>query len=118
MPTFIACFIAGICAAGFVTIWFKTAYTELSVKQNCLADLEEQLRLHEGLYEQSMDGPDARSSAGMLETSRMLCREASKSYNRILRKPMNCVPALLMGFRAIEEQKQGKREDNKHKNDF
>jgi len=103
VPTLIACFIAGICAAGFLTIWFKSAYAELSAKRNCLADLDEQLRLHEGLYAQAMDGPDARSSAGMLETSRMLCREASKSYNRILRKPMNRVPALLMGFRAVDK---------------
>ncbi len=110
MPTLIACFIAGICAAGFVTIWFTTAYTELSAKRNCLADLEEQLHLHERLYAQARYGPDVRSANGMLETSRMLCREASKSFNRILHKPMNRVPALLMGFRAAdEENKQGKK---------
>ena len=103
MPTLIACFIAGICVAGFVTIWFTTARAELLATQNSLAALEEQLRLHEGLYSQARDGPDAQPSAGMLETSRMLCREAAKSYNRILRKPMNRFPALLMGFRAAEE---------------
>lgn len=48
MPTLIACFIAGIFAAGFVTIWFTTVYAELSAKRNSLADLDEQLRLHEG----------------------------------------------------------------------
>ena len=103
MPTFIACFIAGICVAGFVTIWFTTARAELSAMRNSLDALAEQLRLHEGLYVQARDGPDACASAGMLETSRMLCREAAKSYNRILRKPMNRFPALLMGFRAAEE---------------
>ena len=103
MPTLIACFIAGICVAGFVKIWFTTAFKELSAKRNSFADLEEQLRLHERLYAQSRDGPDACASAGMLETSRMLCREAAKSYNRILRKPMNRIPALLMGFRAVKE---------------
>ena len=103
MSTLIACSIAGICVAGFVTIWFTTAHAELSAKRNNLAALDEQLRLHEGLYAQSRDGPDERSSARMLETSRMLCREAAKSYNRILRKPMNRIPALLMGFRAAEE---------------
>ncbi len=108
MPTLIASFIAGICAIGFVAIWFKTAYAELSQKQNCLADLEEQLRLHEGLFAQAKDSSDMRSANKMMETSRMLCREASKSYNRILRKPMNRVPALLMGFRAVDEEyKQG-----------
>lgn len=86
-----------------MTIWFTTAYAELSAKRNCLADLDEQMRLHEGLYAQARDGPDVRSANGMLETSRMLCREASKSYNRILHKPMNRIPALLMGFRAVDE---------------
>ena len=103
MTTIIAWFIAGICVAGFVTIWFTTACAELSTKRNSLTALEEQLHLHEGLYTQTKDGPDARSSAGMLETSRMLCREAAKSYNRILRKPMNRIPALLLGFRTAEE---------------
>lgn len=104
MPTLIACFIAGICVAGFLTIWFTTAYKELSAKRNSLSDLEEQLRLHEGLYAKTMDGPDARAAAGMLETSRMLYQEAAKGYNRILRRPMNRFPALLLGFRKAEEK--------------
>lgn len=79
-------------------IWFTTAYVELSTKRNCFADLDEQLHLHEGLYAQARDGPDVRSANRMMETSRMLCREAAISYIRILRKPMNRVPALLMGF--------------------
>jgi hypothetical protein len=102
MPTIIACFIAGVCLAGFLTIWFWTAYKELSAKRNSLTDLEDQLRLHELLATQSRDGPDAQSAAGMLETSRMLYREAAKGYNRTLHKPMNRFPALLMGFRAAE----------------
>jgi len=68
-----------------------------------LAGLEEQMRLHERLSGLTRDGPDANVAAGMLETSRMLYREASKDYNRILRKPMNRLPALLMGFRAAEK---------------
>lgn len=105
MPTYIACFVAGISVAGFVTIWFKSAYKELVAKRNRLTDLNEQLRLHEGLYDKARDGPDVRSANGMMETSRMLCREAARSYNHILHKPMNRVPALLMGFRAVDEEK-------------
>ncbi len=103
MLTLIACFITGICAAGFVTIWFTTAYAELSAKRNCLDDLDEQLRLHERLYAQVRDGPDARSANGMMETSRMLYREAAKGYNNILHKPMNRIPSLLMGFREVKD---------------
>lgn len=103
MPTYIACFIAGICITGFVTNWFTTAYKELSVKRNSLTDLGDQLRLHKRLSSKAGNGPDALSAAKMLETSRMLCREAAKSYNRVLRKPVNRLPALLMGFRAADE---------------
>ena len=103
MPTIIACLIAGICASAFVTIWFTTAYRELSVKRGSLTDLREQMCLHERLFSQARDGPDTQPAARMLETSRMLCREAAKSYNGVLHKPMNRVPALLLGFRDAEE---------------
>lgn len=106
MPTIIAFIIAGVCLAGFVTIWFRAAYKELSAKRSSLKDLEDQLRLHERLAIQARDGSDARFAAHMLETSRMLCREAAKGYNRILYKPMNRFPALLMGFRAAEKIKE------------
>lgn len=103
MTVFFACLIACISIAGFVTIWFTTAYAELSAKRDSLADLDEQLHLHERLYSHAQDDVDARYANGMVETSRMLCREASKSYNRILRKPMNRIPGFLMGFREVDE---------------
>lgn len=77
MTTLIACFIAGVCVVGFVMIWFTTACEELTAKRNGLSDLGEQLGLHEGLYAQCRDGPDAQSSARMLETSRMIYSEAA-----------------------------------------
>ena len=113
MTTLIACFIAGICAAGFMTIWFTTAYAEMSAKRNSLAALYEQLRPHEGLYAQARDGPDVRCANGMLETSRMLCHEAAKSYNNILHKPINRIPSLFMGFKPIEKNRQGEMRGEK-----
>ena len=84
-------------------IWFTTAYVELSTKRNCFADLDEQLRLHEGLYAQASGDPYVRSANRMMETSRMLYLEATKGYNNILHKPMNSVPALMMGFKSADE---------------
>ncbi len=93
---------------GFVTIWFTTVYTELSAKRNRLAELDELLHMHEELYTKARDGPDMQSANKMVEISRMLWHEASKNYNCILNKPMNRMPALLMGFRAVDEEyKQG-----------
>lgn len=113
MPTTIAYFVACVCVAGFVTIWFTTANKELSAKRDSLAALEEQLRLHERLFSQARDGPDAQPSAKMLETSRMLYREAAKSYNNILHKPMNRFPALMMGFKSVNENKQNEMRGEK-----
>lgn len=112
MPTIIACLIAGVCAAGFVTIWFTTAYRELSARRGSLADLKEQMCLHARLFSQTRDGPDIQSAARMLETSRMLCREAAKGYNRLLHRPMNRIPALLLGFREEERQATGAGEES------
>jgi len=104
MSTLTVYFIEGNFTAGFVTIWFWTAYGELLAKRNCLADLNGQLRLQERLYARARGGPDTQSANGMMETNRMLYREKLKDYNSILRKPMNCLPALLMGFRQIKEE--------------
>lgn len=89
---------AGICGAGFVTIWFWTAYKELSAARNSLLDLEQQIRLHERFYSVIHESVDSGSAVSMLETS----HEAAKQYNSILRKPLNLLPSMLMGFRAAE----------------
>lgn len=112
MPDLIACFIAGFCLSGFVAIWLSTAYKELSAKRTGLIDLENQLHMHEQLASAAMEGPEAVTAYGMLKTSRMLYREAAKGYNYILRKPLNRIPALLMGFRAADEKNnQCKKEE-------
>jgi len=103
VPTIFAYLISGICVAGLVTIWFVAVYKELSSKRNALADLKEQTRLHEGLFLQVRDSPNAKAAAEMLKTSRMLYCEAAKVYNLMLRKPINRLPALLMGFRATDD---------------
>ncbi len=103
VSTFIGCLIAGGCLAGLVTIWFTAVYKELSKKLNSYIDIKDQLKLHESLFAQSRDGPDERAAAAMLETSRMLSYEAIKGYNQLIKKPMNRIPALLMGFRWLKE---------------
>jgi len=114
MPTVISCFIAGICMTGFLTMWFSSAYKEMSFTRDILEDLEEQLRLHQLLFNQAKGSPDERAALNMLETSRMLFCEAAKGYNRILNKPMNRFPALLMGFRTVDVGKyQGYMDESK-----
>jgi len=73
-------------------------------KAKLLAGLNEQLYLHEELYAWARKSFDVTGTHGMLKTSRMLRREASKSYNRILHKPMNHIPTLLTSFQAVDEE--------------
>jgi hypothetical protein len=98
-----ACFLVFFIATAFVSIWFSTARAELVVRRRNLEDLERQLRLHEALRAQTEGSPDALAAAGMLKTSHMLWREAAKGYNHLLRKPLNRLPALLMGYQPVPE---------------
>ena len=104
MTTWIACLVAGVCAAGFVAIWFTTAYKELWEKRCSMEWLYDQLALHERLYAAARDGPDEKISESMLNTSRMLCSEGAKGYNRLIQKPMNRLPAWVLGFRPMREE--------------
>ena len=102
MPTIIIYLLIGICLGAFVTASFVSAHRELSVKQKSIADLRAQMALHERLFSEARDGPNEKVAAGMLKTSQMLCNEAAKGYNSLLQKPINRIPAMLMGFRKIE----------------
>ena len=51
---------------------------------------------------------DAQSgSAEVLKRSESIYRQAVDLYNAALHKPWICLPAALMGFRPIENQKDG-----------
>ena len=86
-----------------MTLWFVTVYRELSLKQTSLSDLSEQIHLHEHLLTQAKGTQNEQAAANMLKTSRMLYHEASKGYNSILKKPINRLPALLMGFKKATQ---------------
>ncbi len=87
-----------------MAIWFTTAYKELSEKWRSMEGLCDQLMLHKRLYAAARDGPDEKISASMLKTSQMLCCECAKGYNRLIQKPMNRLPARVLGFRSINEE--------------
>lgn len=99
MPTILACFVAGICIIGFITIWFTTAYQELHAKQLILYDVKKQMQMHQNLFSQSRDGPNEQAATSMLKTSQILYEEAKNSYNIIIKKTINRIPALIMGFK-------------------
>lgn len=109
VTTGIACFIAGLCAVGFVSIWFSTAYRELSEKRRNLDGLLEQFWLHQNASAQARDGPERKLAQKMLATNSGIFREAVGNYNHLLKKPLNRIPALLLGFHPADEAVMRKR---------
>lgn len=95
--------ITGSCLAGFITVWFVTVHKELAEKRRNLASLREQLLMHKEASALSRDAPENELAAKMLETNCRVYREAVKNYNRLLKKPWNCLPAFLMGFCPADE---------------
>lgn len=105
MTTGIACCVAVLCAAGFITIWFSTVYRELSEKRESLDGLWEQLQLHQSASAQARDGTEQEVARKMLATNRSIFLDALESYNALLRKSVNYIPALLLGFHPMSEEK-------------
>jgi len=102
LTTGIACFVAVICAIGFIAIWFSTVYHELSEKRRNLDSLREQLQLHKSASILARDGPEQEVAYKMLATNRSIFQESVGNYNKLLKKPTKWLPALLLGFHSVD----------------
>ena len=91
-------FIAGICVAAFVTLWFVVSFKELSTIQKSLDTISEQVQMHRRLYMQERGGENDAAAKKILENKLMVYREVEKNYNTLLKRPMNRIPAYIMGF--------------------
>lgn len=91
-------FIAGICVTAFVTLWFTVSFRELSAKRKSLAAIGEQVQMHRRLYMQERGGENDATAKNILENKLMVYREVEKDYNALLKRPMNRIPAYIMGF--------------------
>jgi hypothetical protein len=90
--------IASICLVTFISYWFIVSYKELSVKKKSLADISEQVQLHRRLYMRERGGENDAAAKNILENKLMVYREVEKGYNALLKRPMNRIPAYIMGF--------------------
>lgn len=109
MPVWIAWLIAGISTAGFVAIWFSTAHRELLRGRQSVENAVRQIQLHVDACPQVRGGPYDETAMSALDTSRMIYRETVKGYNRIVRRPMNRIPALILGYPLIRIERQLRR---------
>lgn len=94
----VAWLITGACAASMSAIWFSTVYKKLSEKRRNLESLRKQLLVHENASVQIRDGPDSELATRMQETNQKIYRTAAADYNRLMKRPLNCMPTFLMGF--------------------
>ena len=98
-------FIAGIWVTAFVTLWFIVSFRELSAKQKSLDTISEQVHMHRRLHMQERGGENDTASHKILEHKLMVYREIVKDYNILIKRPMNRIPAYIMGFRPVGEER-------------
>jgi len=98
-------FIAGICIVLFVILWFQVAARELSAKRKSLNAISEQVQIHRRLYMQERGGENDAVAHNILENKLMVYREVEKDYNQLLKKPMNRIPAYIMGFQPTGKER-------------
>lgn len=97
-------FIAGICVAAFVTLWFFMSFRELSAKSKSLDDIRGQVNFHRRLYMQERGGENDTAAQNILESKLMVYREVEQDYNALLKKTMNRIPGYIMGFQLSDGQ--------------
>ncbi len=98
-------FVAGICVAAFVTLWFIVSFKELSAKQKSLDTISEQVQMHRRLLMQERGGENDMAAQKILENKLMVYRKIKKDYNVLLKRPMNRIPAYIMGFHPAGEER-------------
>lgn len=98
-------FIAGVCVQAFIILWFTVSYRELSAKRKSLMAIDEQVQIHRRLYMQERGGENDAMALKMLENKLMVYREVEKSYNNLLKKPWNRIPAYILGFHPIGKER-------------
>jgi hypothetical protein len=97
--------IAGVCVVAFVTLWFTVSYRELSAKRKSLDAIREQVQIHRRLYMQERGGENDAAAKKMLENKLMVYREVERDYNVLLRRLMNRIPSIFMGFHPTGKER-------------
>lgn len=106
MTTMIACVLAGISTTVAVVLWFFVVYRELKTKRNALKSAQYQLNASRHQQIRTRDGPEAQSAHEVLIRSLDIYRQSVALYHETLKKPWNCIPGFLMGFRQLKDENE------------
>ncbi len=101
MSDWVIWLIAGISTTGLVIVWFVSAYRKLARAKQSVENAIRQVRLHVDGFAQVCHGPYEAAAANSLSVSRLIYREAVKNYEAVRDKPVNRLPALVLGYCAI-----------------
>lgn len=92
-------FIAGICFTAFIILWFWVSYREIYVKRCSLDAISEQVTMHRKLFMQERGGTYDASAQNVLSNKLIAYGKTEEEYNAMLKKPLHCIPAYILGFR-------------------
>jgi len=104
MQNWIGWLIAGISIAGLLALWFAAARRELSQAKRSVEHAIRQVELHVDGCMQAGNGPYKAAAIHSLGISRSIYREAIKNYETVRHKPVNRLPAFLLGYGDIPEK--------------
>lgn len=105
LTVIIACFIAGICAIAFVSLWFFVTYHKLTDQYREVSAAIEQRKLHYSIFLQQFGSSNELTAKRMLDTDQKIYREAVYAYNRFYTNPFHRLPGFIMGFRYVKEER-------------
>ena len=98
MPLQLICLIAVISTALCLFLWFRDVRRIMREKKSTVESARRQLAFHRERAAKARSAPEA----AVLERSESIYRQAVEHYNRTLHKPWIFPPAVLMGFRTIQ----------------
>lgn len=101
MTVWVFWLLAGVSWASLLIIWFVLASRKLMWAKRSVESAIRQVRLHVDGCAQVRQGPYEAAAANSLSVSRLIYREAVKNYEAVRCKPVNRLPAFLLGYGAL-----------------
>ena len=99
MASRIIALVAVVSTAAFLFLWFRDVRRIMRERKSTVESARSQLSFFRDKAHKARDDPD---TAAVLERSESIYRQAVDNYNRTLRKLWVYPPAIMMGFRMIQ----------------
>ena len=104
MASWMIALVAVVSTTVCLFLWFRDVRRIMRERKSTVDSAKAQLDVFREKAHKARDDPDA---AAVLQRSESIYRQAVEHYNQALRKPWNCLPAALMGFRTIQNGDEG-----------